>query len=363
MIKQFHWTGWIILALFLEGCYVQPAPPTAPVISLAVAPGNVESGQSASIKWTATGAASCVAAGAWSGSQNPEGTARTPPLHLATNIISLRCEGPGGVSRSAKVVKVDGGMQRGLDFPGVVAAGGTIRFRFTDPLDIYPATYIWRVKLRSQPHYYTAFFWGNDGEFQWDSTGYLKWKKPTSNTYYGAHPYPSPSPNYVRRFKGVVGPRFWEIAVDGLDILSKTEVEYDRWHTQALRVWADRAGKHHEFYWDLPDTTRLVKYTVNSDYGNKSPPKPALTWGDAPWAPGEEVMYGVIRGIQIYAISLPLDAVVSESSMPLATPEGRAAVWYINLDPTPTDLTDHSGNGKNPTWVGPLRPALWEVQK
>ena len=360
MIKRAHWMNAVILALFIGGCRGQSTPPPAPVISLAVNPGTIESGQSATVKWTTTGATSCTAGGAWSGSKLPTGSATTPPLHHATNIISIRCEGPGGTGRSAKIVKIQDGMRRGLDFPGVEAAGGTIRFRFTDPLHIYPATYIWRVKLRSQAHYYTTFFWGNDGEFQWDTTGFLHWKRPTSNTYYGAHPYPYPSPNYARKFKGTVGPRFWEIAVDGLDVLSKAEVEYDRWHTQALRVWADREGKHHEFYWDLPDTTRVIKHTVGGFYGNDYPPRPALTWGDAPWAPGKEVMHGVIRGIQIYSDTLPLGVVMAESSMPLTTPEGQSAVWYINLDPTPSDLSDHSGNGRIPEWVGPLRPGRWQ---
>jgi len=361
MNRLLHRLNNLLLALPLAGCSGQSAvPPAAPVISFMVAPKTVAAGQSAGVDWSVTNATSCAAAGAWSGLLLPKGSAKTPPLQHATNIVSIRCEGPGGVSRSAGVVNVVGGKQQGLNFPGVDAAGGTIRFRFTDPLDVYPATYIWRVKLRSQPHYYTTFFWGNDGEFQWDTTGFLIWKKPTSNTYYGAHPYPSPSPNYARKFKGSVGPRFWEIAVDGLDVLSKTEVEYERWHTQSLRVWADHSGKHHEFYWDLPDTTRVIKHTVSSTYGNNYPPKPALTWGDAPWAPGKEVMYGVIRGIQIYSASLPLPTLLAESAIPLSAPEGRSAVWYINLDPTPGDLSDHSGNGRTPEWVGPLRPSLWE---
>ena len=46
----------------------------------------------------------------------------------------------------------------------------------------------------------------------------------------------------------------WELSTDGGDDLSNESVVFDRWHTQALRVWSDGSGKHHEFYWDLPDT-------------------------------------------------------------------------------------------------------------
>jgi hypothetical protein len=245
----------------------------------------------------------------------------------------------------------------GLDFPGSAATEETIRFRFTKPLAIYPATYIWRVYVRSQPEYYTTFFWGNDGPFQWDTKGYLWWKRPTSNSYYGAHPYPYPAPNYAP--PGGVGPRHWEIAVGSLDVLSDELVDYDRWYTQALRVWADGEGKHHEFYWNLPDRTKVVKHDEPPSYGNEDPPAPALTWGDAPWNPSKEIMDGVIRGIQVYSANLALDDVLVEMDHPRSTSAGNASLWYLNLDPTPDDIADKSGNGRNPEWVGPERPSLW----
>jgi len=238
----------------------------------------------------------------------------------------------------------------GLDFPGSAATKGTVRFRFTKPLAIYPATYIWRYYPRSQASYYTTFFWGNDGEFRWDGG--------KSNTYYGAHPYPYPAPHFVPPEQ--IGPRYWEISVGGLDVLSKTTVDYNRWHTQALRVWADWLGrKHHEFYWDLPDTTKVIRHTESSDYGNKLPPAPALTFGDAPWNPSKEIMDGVLRGIQIYSAKLDVSDILTESTSPLTTKAGASAVWYVNLNPTPTDITDKSGAGHHPEWVGNERPALW----
>ena len=42
-----------------------------------------------------------------------------------------------------------GGSTTGLDFPE--SSGTTVRFRFTNPLPIYPATYIWRAYPREQP--------------------------------------------------------------------------------------------------------------------------------------------------------------------------------------------------------------------
>ncbi|GMV31397.1 MAG: hypothetical protein AMXMBFR59_35220 [Rhodanobacteraceae bacterium] len=237
------------------------------------------------------------------------------------------------------------GSQFGLDFPGNAGVSNTMRFRFLNPLPIYPATYIWRAYPRRQAGYYTTFFWGNDGS--------LYWADGSIDTVYGAHPYPDPAPNGTNHD--------WEIAAEGGDIVNG-RVEYDRWHTQALVVWADASGrKHHVFYWDLPNTdpSRRVEYVASSSYGNRMPPVPALTWGDAPWAPGQEVYNGVLRGIQIYSTNLSISDILSEVNSPLSTAAGAANIWYLNLDPTPSDISDKSGRGHNPAWVGSERPRLW----
>ena len=312
--------------------------------------GLVPDGGVATLTWSAPAGASCTASGGWDGPRAPSGRIETAALVDAVTLFALTCvDATGWTSRVSAIVTVPGGRESGLDFPGSAATTETVRFRFTEPLAMYPATYIWRVNLRSQPEYYTAFFWGNDGEFRWDNG--------VSNTYYGAHPYPYPAPNYVPPEQ--VGPRFWEIAVEGLDVLSKEQVEYGRWHLQALRVWSDQFGKHHEFYWDLPDTTKVIKHRSPRSYANKLPPRPALTWGDAPWAPSKEIMFGVMRGIQIYSTRLTVADVLAEASRPLSTAAARQSVWYMNLNPTPADIADKSGAGHHPEWVGAARPRLW----
>ncbi|MEQ8783486.1 MAG: hypothetical protein RIE06_27810 [Roseibium album] len=251
--------------------------------------------------------------------------------------------------------------ETGLDFPGSSSVSSTMRFKFSDPhtngLPIYGpsgrgVTYIWQAYPRQQSGYYTAFFWGNDdgqnnlNTFLWTSNG-------GADSYYGAHPYPQSPPQGSTHF--------WEVSVEQNDYVNGI-VEYNRWHTQALRVWEDSSGqKHHEFYWDLPNTDaahRVIR-TSPSSWGNVNPPAPALTWGDAPWAPGNEVWNGVLRGIQIYSDSLSLPDILSEIDSPMSTTSGANSIWYLNTDPTPNDIGDKSGQGNNPTWVGSARPALW----
>ncbi len=251
--------------------------------------------------------------------------------------------------------------ETGLDFPGSDAVTSTMRFRFADPqnngLPIYGpngqgVTYIWRALPRQQAGYYTAFFWGNDdgqnnlSTFLWTSSG-------GADSYYGAHPYPQSPPNGATHF--------WEVSVEQRDFVNGV-VEYGRWHTQALRVWTGSDGrKYHEFFWDLPntDSAHTVVRVSPSSWGNVNPPAPALTWGDAPWQPGREVWNGVLRGIQIYATKLSVDDILAEVQSPASTTLGANNIWYLNLNPTPSDISDESGQGHHPSWVGSARPSLW----
>jgi hypothetical protein len=247
----------------------------------------------------------------------------------------------------------DSGAGTGLDFQGSASTAGTVRFRFTNPLAIYPATYLWKLFPRRQAGYYTTFFWGND-DGRGDLSTFL-WDGGAADSYYGAHPYPDPPPNGTSHL--------WEIAVEQGDVLNGAVV-YDRWYTQALRVWRASDGtKHHEFYWDLPntDSSRTVVRTSPATWGNKLPPVPALTWGDAPWSPSNEMLNGVLRGIQIYADVLTPQDIVSEFADPRSTAAGAASIWYLNLNPTPTDISDKSGKGHHPSWVGSERPRLWSA--
>ncbi|MDR4483823.1 MAG: hypothetical protein R3B95_11525 [Nitrospirales bacterium] len=262
------------------------------------------------------------------------------------------------------IVRVNPDLITGLDFPDndTIDNGDTVRFKWTNPhsngLPIYGTpvtggiTYIWRYYPRQQAGYYTTFFWGNDdgvgdlSTFLWDGGG--------ANSYYGAHPYPNPPPSGTAHD--------WEISVEQADYTNGT-VEYNRWHIQALRVWEDASGnKHHEFYWDLPftDSGHMVSRTSPSDWGNTNPPSPALTWGDAPWQPGNELGHGIHRGIQIYSDLLSLSEILEEIADPLSSAKS-GDIWYLNLNPTLTDISDKSGNGNDPAWVGALRPTLYSA--
>ncbi|MBN1377693.1 MAG: hypothetical protein JXA04_00500 [Gammaproteobacteria bacterium] len=251
------------------------------------------------------------------------------------------CNGGGGDSQSdtGGSGSSGSGSITGLDFPDndTITNGDTVRFQFTSPLNPYPATYIWRIYPRQQPGYYTTFFWGNNGEFL------------PGDVYYGFHPYPDPPPDGTNHK--------WEISVNGVDTQSPQNVVYDTWYTQVARVYVSGTDRILEFYWDWPDTTsHVITQTVAIAEQPGLPPNPVLTFGDAPWAQGNEMLSGILRGIQIY------DSLLSENeiSAEIADPGSARNPWYLNLNPTPTDISDKSGNGHSPVWVGSLRPTLYQ---
>jgi hypothetical protein len=238
----------------------------------------------------------------------------------------------GGQRGSATFTVVPATTIDGLDFPGNAGTETTMRFEFKSPMPAYPATYIWRVYPRQQQSYYTAFFWGNNGSFNGDKN------------YYGFHPYPDwKTPNM----------HFWEIAAPpGGDFLGSSHVTYDRWYIQAAVCKQTGNSCSQTFYWDWPNTDRVVQHN-GTCYGN--PPTPVLVVGDAPWNQGNEVWDGILRGFQFYDAALTLEQIDQE----IASPGSTKSPWYLNTDPKPTDISDKSGNGHHPAWVGLERPSFW----
>ena len=123
--------------------------------------------------------------------------------------------------------------------------------------------------------------------------------------------------------------------------------------------------KHHKFYIDLPSVASndyIYAVSPNADWGEGTPnATPAvLVWGDATWAPGQELGHGIHRGIRIYDKQLSETDILAEAVQPLSTSEGAANIWYMNLNPTPTDISDYSGKGHHPDWAGSARPTLWQ---
>ena len=256
-------------------------------------------------------------------------TGRMTAIGVGTATVMATFAGQAGTATVTAIMT-------GLDFPGNVAVTTTMRFEFTSPFAAYPATYIWRAYPREQAGYYTSFFHANNNSF---FNNQLE--------YYGFHPYPEPPPP-------LVGIQKWEISVDGGNDITGDPVVFNRWYLQVAVVSKDGSATHHTYYWDWPDTTTHKIRRTGALYA--AAPNPAIMVGDNPWNPGEEVYDGVLRGFQFYDVALT----PSEIAQEIAAPGSVRQPWYLNLNPTPTDISDKSGNGHHPAWVGTERAALWK---
>lgn len=232
----------------------------------------------------------------------------------------------------------------GLDFRGnflFPSASPSARFVFnadevgsTDPFPAYPATYIWRAFPRDQDSFWTMLF---HADYVTTFTG--------TERYYGGHPIPDPPDT---------GAPKWELSICGGDILGSL-VQFGRWYTCVLITHTDGVNDSHDFYFDWPDQTKLV-----SDFcpTKANAANPAIIVGDAPWNVGFECPNAVLRGFQYYDAQLTLAQVQNE----VDNPGSFRAPWYINLNPTPSDIQDKSGAGHHPVWVGAERPMLWQEE-
>ena len=260
----------------------------------------------------------------------------------------------------------------GLSWDGTAPARRMLLW--DNPPAMYPATYLFKVFPRDQvgttARYSTTFFWGNNGDFAWGSE--------YGNSFYGAHPYPIPSNT---------GPGKWEISsgesfgstVDRVvrDDGSSPYIVFNRWYSQAFTARNTQGTWHqHKFYVDLPSIATANTITATRFSAPVMPPDPSIVMGQsaasdsnpsASWGgyPRWEEANEIIRGIQIYDQPLTQQQILNRQScdtdacvLSVCASDG-ACPWYLNMNPTPSDVSDRSGRGHHPTWEGSARPALW----
>lgn len=218
------------------------------------------------------------------------------------------------------------------------------------PLAAYPATYIMRVFPRAQSGYWSGLFWADLDFDTFDQFDFL------TTAYYGMHPYPNPPQTGTPR---------WEISANGADHLdnpSGADVVFGSWPPTAPTgtgwyhhvVRTSPTGSVQRFHVNWPNATPRIDY---DDTDRPEPSNRAIIIGDAPWRRGLELYSGLMRGLQFYDAELS-DADVNAE---IASPGSVRTPWYLNLNPTPSDVQDKSGNGHHPVWVDANRPGLWQA--
>jgi hypothetical protein len=237
--------------------------------------------------------------------------------------------------------------ETGLLFPDLNVSAGTNKMIVlwnagegsTAPFDLYSggATYIWRAypieKLNPVDTYWSSLF-----RTQWDAN----WANGAVDfEYYCCHPYPDLADNRAE----------WEISINADDFRS-VAVTYDRWYTQVVTATTAKAVT---YYFDWPNTGAGSRVGPITQDSRTTQTNPAMFFGDTLWQ--TERYCGILRGFQYYDALLTTQQIADE----IATPGSVRTPWYLNLNPTPSDISDKSGNGNNPKWYSAAKASLWEA--
>ena len=226
-------------------------------------------------------------------------------------------------------------------------------------------TAIWKANYKHQAGYYAvAWHTSYDGTFH------------GSRYEYGTHPYPtSGGANSAGANTGTGNTtHFWEIAgLGAFDFIASPgpgptkQVVKELWLTQA-RVCevVNVSGTdyvRHRFYPDVDnDPTFYIQQDVTKasyDTDAASVVTPTFLIGSSPWALGVECPSAEITGIRLFNAPLSITDIALEAEAPTdaaVTSAGAASLWYSNIAPTVSDVSDKSGAGHSPTWANSDRP-------
>lgn len=230
-------------------------------------------------------------------------------------------------------------------------------------------TAIWKARYVKQAGYY-AVTWHSHNDGSWHANSYE----------FGAHPYPtngnvdssgqslggtgSSGNEHYHEIAGTPGARDW-IASPGP---GKTiPLVTDVWVTQARTCEVVGGTTLRHTYW--PDISRpdvFIRQEIPLSNLIAGGASAAFYFGASDWtasgSTNSETPSCTLRGLALFSAALSISDIAAEAaseSNSAQTAAGRAAVWYINKNPTPSDVADKSGSGRNPLWANANRPGLY----
>lgn len=263
--------------------------------------------------------------------------------------------------------------QTGLTFLANNAAGSDIRLEWSGAnlLSRTAQTVIWQTRYGSQTGY-IAETWS-----AWGDTSFH-----FSNYEFGAHGYPCDgTAGASGQASGGTGSggtvHYMECAgLGGADYIASPGpgtvsliVKDGRPYMRARTVEViSGTTLRHKVYPDLANNPSVVIQQDITLASLESATSPRFCFGTSPWtASGDQNSEtpgsgSVMRNFQLYSAALSLAQIqarmdlTSDAAVVAANP---GSLWYCNINPTPSDITDKSGAGHTPSWANANRPTLW----
>lgn len=264
----------------------------------------------------------------------------------------------------------------GVIWPSNPDTNSDVRLNWTGAASVSRTaqTIIWKSNYEQQDGYY-AVWWR------------LPDAAPTfvaSEWHFGTHPWPgSTSVNSAGQATGGTGGtgtvHQFEIATIGstVDYITSPSaanggpftVTKSVWQTEAATVEVISGTTLRHTYW--PDISNPTSY-IQQDRVLASldtPTAERVVFGGSPWTAdnptsgkNSESASGTFRYWKIFSAALSITDIATEAaseSDSAVTTAGIASAFYSNINPTPTDVTDKSGNGHDPVWANANRPTLY----
>lgn len=270
---------------------------------------------------------------------------------------------------------------QGLFFAANLAAGSDVRIVFNGSnlpsRTAHTAIWQWNSDTFDGYRAQTWFSW-NDGSFRGDQYEF------------GAHPFPcdgafdgsgqatggTASSGTVRYFESAGCPGAVDHIANPVSSISPISEASGGGtiYTSARTVRVSGSNLIHRVYKDVINApSEYIEITFPAA-DLTSPSAPAFYFGASDWRSGlggggatsnDETPGGLMRMLRIFNVALDASGtsdLVAEASVvnnSAATATGASNIWYSNISPTPSDITDKSGAGHNPSWANANRPTLW----
>lgn len=271
---------------------------------------------------------------------------------------------PTAATRADSAPYSPAGSASGLDFPGNGDAGGDIRMVWAESIvPRFNHTAIWRYKPRDRVGY-SAVAWHSRPGPSWNGGPFE----------FGTHFYPCDgrtlTDGNALATGGGTGTQHCHEIADGNDIIITPPgganvpifTAWDTWLLQARKCVQVGGNYVHTFWPDIENSpsTSIVWTRPTTDYVGT--PSMVFYIGASEWTgngnTNSETPDGVIRHLMIYAGDLTLSEIQTKGTAN-ANDTSDSRRRYCNLNPTPTDVADKSGQGNTPSWANSNRPTLW----
>lgn len=252
---------------------------------------------------------------------------------------------------------------QGLNFPSNGAANSDIGIDWTSTamLPRFSHTAIWRANYTDQAGYY-AVFWHCLSSNAW-GTGSSRWE-------FGTHPHPTDGNHdengYSTGGSGSSGTVHYHEIANGSDKISDggsgLVTVKGSWLLQARTCEQVASDYVHKFYPDIEGNSSFVITWTEPVASVASDPGVKFRLGCSPWTESggtnSETPSGIIRFLLQYDRALSLAEIQTKGAR-TTDDTSDPDVWYSNINPTPSDVSDKSGQGHDPSWANARRPTLW----